>query len=264
MSEIKTNETQALIKWVQNHPFSYTGQKTDEEFNAKRKELTQHLLEEDEKYSEKIYAIPAYMLDEHGINNSLYQRPLASLTGEHGMFEVHERAFLEYNPQYLQVVTVGLIKTSDDKYILLQTKEDADTRITGAITMPQGHAAFDPNHFTLALQGMIVKELQRELSEEINGTGVLQSGSLLCIDRNQELTIGSIRCYENLISLEHIGVLVCVDIPYTTEYLQEVWQLSTGESEKHDVIYMDRHELQSNIAFADDWLKMVFNDYINV
>lgn len=243
-----------LIGRVQNHPHSYTGQTTDKEFIADRELLTEVLLDKDEKYSENIYVTPASpAMQQELIDAVASNSPFVNMMRA-GIIEVHKRAAMEYNPQYIQIIPVGLFKTLDNRVVILRTKADGNTRIKDKLTLPQGHSEFRTEHTLKDSSVVLLSELLREFKEEVK------------VDNSPELEIvhyellNAILTSDSVISLEHIGFLYEVTLGVNSIELMEKFNIRSGEPDKHEVILLDPKELYKQKDLADSWLQAVIEN----
>jgi predicted NUDIX family phosphoesterase len=165
-----------------------------------------------------------------------------------------ERNILEYNPAFKQLV-VGAYITDGNSIVLLNTKDTDENRIRGKVTFIQGHvSANDPDVYILPQEDYLLKQMQRELDEELK----IEGGLLR--DHTPQLKY-LISDSSNHIGLEHFGVIYEIKIP-NVKAVKEI--IKSGEEDKHEIVMIEMKEFREDIMRAkgyeaDNWVKLLTN-----
>jgi predicted NUDIX family phosphoesterase len=176
-----------------------------------------------------------------GINNGSFM--------DNKSFTFKPRRELEYNMYYRQVCVGLYITDADGDLILLRTKDKG--RIHNKITLLQGHVDFSKECYTMSQQEFLYHNICRELSEEIAIAPTLNNPIPIYKEPILVMVVN-----DTLVQTEHIGFVYRAHIKGTCKEL--IKYITSNEPEKHDLVYINRNQIEAFADHFDAWTKRIF------
>jgi len=165
-------------------------------------------------------------------------------------FIIIPRFEAEYNSRYKQLVVACYI--TDNKNILLL--ESLQGRMSGKITMIQGHVSFTRSCY-LKNQFTILREnLMREIEEEL----IFKDGITLPVPLLPNFTYNG---YITLSESEHFGLLYQIHVPSINDIIDKI---QTGEPDKHKLVLLEINNDLLNKPNLDTWVKLVIDNILTL
>lgn len=187
--------------------------------------------------------------------NTAALRPLANYADLSSGIVVNSRRNLEFNPHYLQLVSVSVIHS--DTHILLLKTSTSSNQLAGKYTFVQGHAHFDHRAYTSNIMDYLKYVAMKETKEELSILSQDSSLSPAVFDNVSEVKI-AVYDTANVISLEHVGFVTFTEV--SQELLQSI---VSNEPDKHDVVVVPMDSLtssgtvQGSSTKPDDWTRAI-------
>ena len=185
-----------------------------------------------------------------------YTEAVRSRTDDAYKMGYEPRGYIELHPKYVQIITCGLIKTADDKYVILKRKYG---EFKDKLTLIMGHCSYTPetykaikNVFTDELEWMnrdlfdflMMADLKREIHEEAG----IPSNCCMRMRNVSRLYIEPGVDPKN-IAYYHCGFIYMLQ----TDLIGD--QIKSGEPENNDVVIMTADELSDlKKNDTDGWL----------
>ena len=206
------------------------------------------------KKSAMPYIEDMWFFDHFGYFDDYYKKTAAKEEYDKYNILYMPRHYVEWNPEFIHIVVAGLIRTVDDKYVLLKRKYGV---FKDRYTMVQGHCSYgpatSPKFMTAIFEGvpniskdrmldLLEMDLRRELDEEV--------GCWDCtIDKENYMYIRPTFITPKLISYYHAGFL------FNVVTKMESSKFISLEQDKNDVVIMSPDEI-SKLTYAqtDGWL----------
>ena len=147
------------------------------------------------------------------------------------VFNFVPRAMVEYNPKFVQLCVVVIVRKGD-KFLLLRTPDVPKARIRNSLTFIQGHVEIDPDVNDMSALEYLTREAVREINEEVQGldeyTKILDYKGLFHDNRDP-------------VSQEHISAIFVVDINPDDKL-----EIETNEADKHTARFYTLDEIKED------------------
>lgn len=196
--------------------------------------------------------------------------PINIISNDTVEYGFYPRWMVEWNPNFVQFSVSAIVRTMDDKYIILKCIHGI---LDGKYTMIQGHCAYDMRSFIytkdFSIENLVkysINEIYREIEEEVGIERKFIAGPALESKYNITSPVAYIApVYDEIanVSFYHNGLSFLLSTSLTSE---DILALPNPEPEKHDICVMTAEEIHTlrNSDTCDHWLDRALEAFASV